>query len=264
MGLAVLGGAAGCDDAAPAPRAVSSEIRGFDFGAAEWVDAMSASTVQLTGGRARRAPAAAWGGMSWQMLGPSAYLDLDADGDEDAAVGLHSHGGQMFSFAWYIWLWQDGRAVQVRRPIAETSRCAGPIDSVTATPAGFQVRMLITEMGRDDCAGGGSVPVTYVVGIRDGWPVRVAPDFGPIETCNPHELTVPLSPPSAVQLRTAPDDAAPPIGSPARYATVLTTELAVSPYLSAQERGDWLLVTAVAAGGHRRCGWARADQVLPG
>ncbi len=267
--LASVGGAAGCDAGSETPPPpASQEIRSFAFDNAEWFDAMSASTVKLTVGLAKRASdSVAPGGVSWRMLGPPAYADVDADGDEDAAVGLHSRGGQMFSFAWYIWLWQDGRAVQLRRPIAQTSRCGGPIDSVTGTPQGFKVSMLIAEMGPDDCAGGGSIPVAYVAGVRDGWPVRVAPDFGPLETCNPHELTVPLSPPPALQLRTAPDDGAPPIGSPTRYEAVLATELAVSPYLTKEQRGDWLLVTAVLRerGAERRlCGWARADQLLPG
>lgn len=265
----MLAAAVGCDAGVePPPRAVSTDIRRFDFGAAEWFDAMSASTAKLTDGLAKRPPdSVAPGGVSWRMLGPPVYTDVDADGDEDAAVGLHTQGGQMFSFAWYVWLWQDGGAVQLRRPIAETSRCGGPIDSVSATPQGFEVRMLIAEMGPDNCAGGGSVPVTYVVGVRDGWPVRIAPDYGPIETCNPRELIVALTPPPALQLRTAPNDGAPPVGPPTRYETVLAAELAVSPYLDEQLRGDWLLVAAVLdeGGGERRlCGWVRADEVLPG
>ncbi|NUT50135.1 MAG: hypothetical protein HOV94_22910 [Saccharothrix sp.] len=266
MAVVVGALAVGCTAQEPsAPGGSSAGMRAFDFGEAEWFDAMSGSTVRLAGGLAEQDPDPVVypGGIAWRMLGPVAYTDIDGDGDEDAAAGLHGAGGQMFSSAWYLWLWQDGSAVQVRRPIAGVSRCEGPIESVTAKPGAISVRMLMTEVA-DTCAGGGAVPVTYDVGLRDGWPVRVAPEFGPIELCNPRDLTDEVVPLGEVQLRVAGDERAPAVGERVRYSRVLINEIGASPYLPGHDAENWRLALGVLdtdSGPRRVCGWARLAEL---
>jgi hypothetical protein len=247
------------------PRPPSREIRDFDIGAAEWYDVLTGETVRLRGGLAKRDldPTAMPGGASWRVLGPPAYADLDGDGDEDVAIGLHADGGQMFSSAWYFWLWQDGSAVQVRRPIITTSRCDGIVESVVAKGAAVTVSVVLAD-GDDPCATSGSVPVTFDVGLRDGWPVRVAPEFGPVATCNERDLTETVLEPGEVQLRTWPDDASPPIGMPVEPDYVLIDDIHVSPYLE-EYQSEWVLVFAALnedESTSRVCGWVRRDEVL--
>jgi len=263
--------AAGCsaERGRPSPAPPSQEIRATDFADAEWHDAVFGTTVRLVGGRAEvdLDPVFYPGGVSWRLLDAPAYTDIDGDGDEDAAVGLRSAGGQTAATSWYLWLWQDGRAVQVRRPAVSVSRCEGPIESVTAKPGAIGVRLLVAGSPRDTCASGGSVPVTFEVGLRDGWPVRTSPAFGPVETCNPRDLTTELTPPGEVQLRVAGDPSAPAVADRTRYPAVLVDDLVVNPYrLPGRKPTDWHLVLALLpadTGPREVCGWAHVDELLP-
>jgi hypothetical protein len=265
--LCVVVALAGCSDSAgdtsarPAAGGTASsasrEIRKVDFAHLEWFDSVTASTVKLADGSGWRAAGNASGGWTWKLLGRPQFADVDRDGHEDAAVGLALSGEQAASEAWYVWLWRDGRAQQLRMPIVESSRCDRRIESVTAVPHGFKVQAFLFVDG-DSCAGGGSVPIAYVVGVRDGWPVRVKPHYGPIATCDPADLTVALHPPGEVLLHTSPDVRSPTVEPAAGYDAFLVHEYYADPALSAEE--DWILGIAVS-GDRKVCGWARSDQV---
>ncbi|SMC47144.1 hypothetical protein [Kibdelosporangium aridum] len=270
LGLPVLAVVlAGCSDSGPPtpPPVTSTEIRNFDFGAAEWFDVTNSVTVKLVGGmshpEAQMAPTAF--GMVNRVLGPVVYTDVDADGDEDAAVGLTAEGGQTFNTAWHIWLWQDGRAVQLRQPIALADRCQGEIESVTAKPGAFSVTAVLRDEG-DSCSASGSLPVSYEVSVQDGWPVRIRPEFGPVETCNPREQTEQVVPPGELQLRTWPDEKSPAVGEPIEPTSVFVDEVYVGRYFRTREDRDkqWVLVSAPLGEGRRVCGWARYPDVIPG
>lgn len=254
--------AAGCDSGEPRSAGLSKEIESFQFGDADWYDAVVDTTVTLKGGLARRATEVPEfpGGLDWRMLGPPAYTDIDADGDEDAAVGLYSAGGQMVSQTWFVWLWDGHTAKQVRHPIATSSRCERFIESVTAQGGAFSVRSSILEAG-DACASGGRTPITYEVGLRDGWPVRTSPDYGPLETCNTHEQTKRVTPARDLQLRVAADDTSPPIGTRTRFDTVLVEQWQLTLPPDGKPDYEWLLVTAVR-GPEKACGWTRVADVL--
>ncbi|MGN9906834.1 hypothetical protein ACTMTJ_04680 [Phytohabitans sp. LJ34] len=249
----------------PPPSVASREIREFDFANAEWLDTSVSETEKLQDGAARRSEDTALspmsGGGSWKLLDGAQFADADGDGDEDAAVGLATSGGQSANVGWYIWLWQGGTAVQLRRAIVSTTRCDRPIDGVTAVAGGFEVRTFVFQSNVDNCAGGGAVPVTFVAGVRDGWPVRIRPEFGPLATCDPKALTVPLRPGGEVQLRVDTDARAPIVEPAQRYDSLMVSELSVSPYLTDEERGDWVLARAVR-GDKVTCGYAHVDQVL--
>ncbi|MFI7571770.1 hypothetical protein ACIBUZ_23575 [Micromonospora echinofusca] len=256
----------GCSspDGSPTP-SPSREIRDFDFANAEWFDTSAAETVTLEHGSAKRSDDASIspmdGGGSWKLLDAPRFADADGDGDEDAAVGLSTSGGQSVNAAWYIWLWRDGSAVQLQKPIVSTTRCDRPIEAVTAVTGGFEVRAFLFHSDKDNCGGGGVVPISYVAGVRDGWPVRIRPTYGPLATCNPQELIVPLRPVGVVQLRVDTDDRAPVVEPAQKYDSLLVSELAVSPYIPEEQKGDWVLARA-ARGDELVCGYVRMDQIL--
>ncbi|WP_327007584.1 hypothetical protein OHA72_10120 [Dactylosporangium sp. NBC_01737] len=267
VAVSMLSGCTLLDDEPPPgpPPAASREIRVFDFADAEWFDASVSRTVRLKDGTATRGDDDAIGPMegggSWKLEGTPQFADADGDGDEDAAAALRTSGGQSSNVFWYVWLWQDGTAQQLRRPIASTIRCSRPIEAVNAVTGGFEIHAFLFQFGRDNCAGGGAIPIVYVAGVRDGWPVRIRPQYGPIDTCDPHDLVVTLRPSGLVQLRVDSDERSPVVEPAGRYDSVLVNELAVSPYLTPQMRGEWVLALAVR-GEERICGWAHVDQVL--
>jgi hypothetical protein len=104
-------------------------------------------TVRLKDGVARRGDDSGigplQGGGSWKIAGSPQYSYADGDGDEDAAVGLHTSGGQSANTNWYIWMWQGAAAVQVRPPIVSATRCDRPIESVRAVVGGFALSDLV-------------------------------------------------------------------------------------------------------------------------
>jgi hypothetical protein len=254
--------ATSCDSGSPRSGGLAKDIESFQFGDAEWYDSVVNTTVTLKGGLAHKDtddPEYA-GGLDWRMLGPPAYTDIDGDGDEDAAVGLFSGGGQMASETWFVWLWESHTAKQVRRPIAASSRCDKLIESVTAKRGAFTVRSSLFEE-RDNCASGGSIPIVYDVGLRDGWPVRTAPNYGPLDTCNTREQTKQVTPARDLQLRVADDDTSPPVGARTRYDTVLVKDWELTRTPDGDGHGAWLLVTAVRDD-ERMCGWTRVADIL--
>ncbi|GAA0392407.1 hypothetical protein Acor_17340 [Acrocarpospora corrugata] len=261
--LCAIAALTGCRDRAgdaparPTASVVSQEIRKVDFSNLEWFDSVTASTVKLVDGAARRDADNESGGFSWQLSGPPRYADADGDGHEDAAVGLRANGAQLGAEAWYVWLWRNGQAQQLRLPIATTSRCDRPIEAVTAVPHGFMVQKFMS-VSEDSCAGGGSVPITHVVGVRHGWPVRIHPYYGPIASCDPRDLSVALYPAGKVLLYTSPDVRSPSVEPTATYDKFLVDEYSADPELTPE--WDWILGIAVS-GARRVCGWARADQV---
>lgn len=246
----------------PAPSVTSREIRGFDFGNAEWFDPSVAETVTLEDGTYIRGAGAAVspmsGGGEWRIVDGPRFSDADADGDEDAVVALATSGEQSANVGWYIWLWQDGTAVQLHQSIASTTRCSRPVEAVTAVPGGFEVRAYLFQDGMDNCAGGGAVPVTYVAGVRDGWPVRIRPDFGPIETCDPLVLTERTRPGGKVQLRVHPDGRAPEVEPARRYDSLRVDRYALDRYVAPERK--WAL-TLAHRGEKVVCGWAHVDQL---
>ncbi|MCK9896840.1 hypothetical protein [Frankia sp. AgB32] len=236
----------------------------MNLGNLEWFDDATSATIRLTNGRGERLADVVEGRITSTMTGPVVYADVDGDGDEDAAAGLHSVGEQLVADSWSVWLWQDGRPLQVRRPIAVTSRCDKPIESVAAEPTGFRVRAFVAIRG-DDCATGGSLPVTYVAAVRDGWPVRIEPTYGPIETCDPRYLIHPVRPQGATVLRTSQDDRSPAVTATTRFSRLLVNWVDASPYLEPGESTRWVLLLAEKKSGkttRQWCGWVRLSYPL--
>ncbi|MFC4495464.1 hypothetical protein ACFPA8_15130 [Streptomyces ovatisporus] len=213
--------------------------------------------MKLVDGKAEREADNESGGFSWRLSGEPRYADADGDGHEDAAVELQARGAQLAAKSWYVWLWRNGGPRQLRLPIAQTSRCDRPIESVTAARNGFEVQMFMP-VSEDDCAGGGSVPITFVAAVRDGWPVRTKPYFGPTAPCDSRSLTAALRPAGKILLHTSPDERSPSVESAAAYDEFLVDEYSADPELTPER--DWIL--GIATSGSRKvCGWARADQV---
>jgi hypothetical protein len=216
LAVFLLAALPGC--AAPGHRAphrarflVDKSIERYDFADATWES--DAGRVTLHGGHGT-VPVADDSQTAEIRRGP-VFSDVNGDGAEDAAVELYEEGSQNYSGAWYVWLWQDGTAVQQQEPFIDFSRCSGQVDSVTAVAGGFQVKQ---EFANPDnpCSTGGVVPITYTISVRDGFLVQVAPVLGELP-CDPAYLTVPVTVPKPVTPRAAEDDKAPALAHDHRY-----------------------------------------------
>lgn len=252
--LAVLGAAlllTGC--AARPPRFVPAKpldrgIEKFDFGNARWQT--GAGAITLHGGHAPE-PGSIDGGTVDISSGPY-FSDVDGDHDEDAAVELHS-GGQGFTLAWYVWLWQDGTAKQLTTPFSDQPRCGGHVDSVKPVPGGFRVRERLFSPA-SSCAEGGTVPVTYTLGMRDGFLVQTAPTLGPVPICNAAFYTMPVTLDGPVTPRAAASDEAPAIATDVRYERA-------SAWGATSPEDGWVMLLLDDGDHSPFCGYVPADAV---
>jgi hypothetical protein len=226
-------------------------IRDFDFANAEWSMIRTSRPVRLGNGTASLPDDA-----GQVRLGHSpVFADADGDGDLDAAVEVSLSSGNYFADTWYGWLWQDGRAVQVRRPIAFGGRCSDTVAGVTATQGGFRVDMKI-KRAKDACASGGTVPVSYVVGVRDGLPVRVQPTIAPAEWCLPEEHTTELPPGTPAVPRLAPMPDAPVVpGATGTYAQIRLNSSKTDTDAAGHR---WYLALLSGTHGSPLCGWVQS------
>jgi hypothetical protein len=226
-------------------------IRDFDFANAEWSLARTPQPVRFRNGTADLPDGAG----HIRLLPPPVFADADGDGDLDAAVQVTLSNENYTDETWYAWLWQDGQAIQVRRPIAFGARCSDTVAGVTAAQGGFQVDMKI-KRAKDACASGGTVPVTYVVGVRDGLPVRVQPTIAPAEWCLPEEHTTELPPGTPAVPRLAPLPAAPVVpGATGSYAQIRLNSGKTDTDAAGHR---WYLALLSGTDGSSLCGWVQS------
>lgn len=249
--------AVGCTDDEPRPvesTKLDQGIRTFDFRNAVWFEYPDLEShedggeVPLRNGEYQR------GGSDPFRLGYGpVFADADHDGDEDAVLALEL-GGQGVRLSWYLWVWQDDTAEQVRYPFLRYSRCDYAATEVRPVADGFEVQTAVPKPERV-CAEGATIPVSYIIGVKDSYPVRLRPEKGAPQTCDrpgtvPARVNMPLSP------RVAPEAAAPVIGTPRRY-----DEVTYLPhYRETSASGVWYLGMFVA-GQEKICGWARGTDM---
>lgn len=253
MATVLLAGCGGGGDAGPAPSpsptALDRSIRRFDLGNATWRSGRTPVTL------ANRAAAVPGDGYTvrYEMVGEPVYADVNGDGAEDAAAALSDDGGgNARNTAWYVWLWEGGTARQLDTPVAQHTRCGPATDAVRGVDGGFEVLDKLWD-GETTCADGGAAPLTYVVGLRDGFLVQVRPRLAPLEVCNPRHLTTPLGVRDGASAYLARDEQAPRLPD-RRYehANVDTRDAGDSGWRLAQ----------LASGGERFCAWLRTGDVI--
>lgn len=175
VGVAAIGAGAltavslGDDEEPPREQVVDTDaIEEVDFANLTWTDAVSGEDVSLQDG------AATEGGGRYRVEDDPVFVDADGDGDEDALVPLVRSEGLGIHKVWYFWTWDedDGEPRQVDHPIAETLRCGGVVEDITAQGGSVVIReSLMDPLGNDTCAGTGSVRVTRTVALENGLPV---------------------------------------------------------------------------------------------
>ncbi|WP_412542618.1 Hsp70 family protein [Longispora sp. K20-0274] len=237
------------------PPADPTAIRTFDPASATWTVldlADELATVPLVDGHAVS------DNVEWTVRKDRLYADLDGDGDEDLAVAIHGQaiGGKLYRQYWYVWLWRDGRAAQLTRPVATEGWTSGTIDAMTVVPGGLEVKRREWTWDGGNTADGGIEPQTYVVAVRGDWPYKVGPRLAALccpYGAKPRPATAqePLSPGAT------PAADGPRIAQGVRYSTVEVFTVGVAPVLV----DGWALCRLVDASGAAFIGYVPAAQV---
>jgi hypothetical protein len=192
---------------ASAPAAPDQAIRRVDFGSVAFQPGGVAPVpVQFRGGTAT-------GGqrdrVSYEVSAGPVYADADGDGDEDATIQIKDDGGgNAANSEWWVWLWDGEQARQLQIPFGQHTRCGGPLALVAAAPDGFAVKDQLWAPG-SSCADGSSTPVSYTIGVRFGFVVRLRPALSAAGQCDPRTFDEAAAPPVGTALRAARDERAP-------------------------------------------------------
>lgn len=266
----IAGGCTGTGTSRPAPSvsaarstgtevpALDRSIRSFDFANAVWP--VYRKRLRLTDGRysggegifafelrIRRAPV---------------FSDADADGDEDAFLPLVNASGNGFTISWYVWLWRDGSAVPMEQTVHGGTRChSDTIETVNPVADGFEILAVHPSADRG-CVESNIIPVTYVLGVRDGFLARIRPRFGPIEYCPATGFTTTDSSIWLLHVRAtpriAPDDNAPVVVGSREFKQISVRTDAESSDPGGVP-GRWRLAL-LDTGDDQVCGWIETPE----
>lgn len=188
-------------------------------------------------------------------IGP-AYADVDGDGDEDAAIAYTVTNGNGWQQYGYIWRWENGKPVQMQEPFSRDGRCGTTyLKSLTSGKNGIAVRVDLIDLSQG-CAGRPAGSDAFTLGVREGYPVRVAPQLGPVESCDTPSERSRLGPRS-VTPRVAPHPKAPAMGAQREFAEVVI----LSDSSTEVDGYNWFLAVLTAADGKRTCGWISGQEI---
>jgi hypothetical protein len=242
----------------PTTQAPTGAIRNVDFRNMTWrtdeldLAVVPPEQVRLVNGRTTLNPQAyPTDRVTLSIPAAPVFGDADGDGDLDAAVPIRMDAGNGRVDNWYVWLWQNGRAVQLTRPMAKDARCGPRVVAVRAVTEGFAVQGFQRRQELD-CAHLADVKADYTIAVRRNFVVRIRPEYGPAEPCVP-QLFKQQAAPTGV-LRLGPNAAAPPVGPATRYSRIM---LGAGLLGKDRQGGEWQLALGYAADGTRTCGWLR-------
>jgi hypothetical protein len=177
------------------------------------------------------------------------FADADADGDEDALVGLSIKDNAAVT-SYYIWRWDQGRAVQVGFPAYTTLRCGPRLRRVSAHRDGFEIQATV-RLPDEPCAADPTQPVQMIIGLRGGYPLQLSPHLGYASHCRSEEMHTTLVR-FALPVRVAPEEAATAVAEIQPGQRIL-----LYPSLGLDDEPGWILL--IVPGGDREiCGWVNA------
>ncbi|GLZ82043.1 hypothetical protein Afil01_68500 [Actinorhabdospora filicis] len=243
------------EEEAPAPREpLVTAIQQFDFANATFTDADRGTTAALQGGKSE--PFDYDKSTGGYRLGdpPIVYADADGDNDQDAMVMLVQEGGNGFFESVYIWLWQDGKAVQIPHAIADGGRCGSRVGAFTGEADRFRLTRDIV-VATPTCAQPQYQSETVAIGVRQGFPVTLEPGFGAAASCivGEYEEAKEIT---GYKPLLAPDDLAPAVGEPEEFTRL---EAILLTYSGADN--TWARVRMTRTDGSVVCGWLRGDRL---
>ncbi|MGK9148186.1 hypothetical protein KXS11_11225 [Plantibacter flavus] len=195
------------------PTPTAPLITEVDFGELEWTFASfraeQADAVQLVGGTATVGPYV-------YTVGEPVYSDADGDGADDAIVPIQRADGNGVEILHYVWLADADVPVQLDYPVARGARCGDAVTGVTAVEGGFRVVEALRTAADVDvpCSEPGPTVRERVIGVFiDGagvaWPTQLAPVAAAGVAWVVDPAWQDEASPSAVVLRSAPDESAP-------------------------------------------------------
>lgn len=159
------------------------DIRSVDLANTEWLYSYSGFdlpvTVKLVDGSASDDES---GFLITYELGDVVYGDVDGDGRDDAVASLSRAQDNGYEAMWYVWLAHGPDAVQVKYPIAQTSRCGTFVESVMPADGSVTVTEYLRISGMDKdvpCSDPGTGLKKRTISIHSEaselWPVQTAP-----------------------------------------------------------------------------------------
>ena len=236
------------DDEPAGPGPLVTAIQQFDFKNTTFVDAALGQSAQLVDGQGE--PYDSEDDSAGYRLAddPIVYADADGDNDLDAMVVLAKDGGNNL-YRWpYVWLWEDGKAVQLPFPLADAGRCGNDFEPPTVKDGHFAITRKIA-VAVPDCAGPQFQEDKVEIAVEDGYPVSVSP-HGAAASCVPAEYEAVMEVVNYQPL-VAPDEKAPAVDAAEKFTkleVVYTTWDETDPVL-------WLRVRMTRTDGSVSCGW---------
>ncbi len=176
-------GPGGAAESASPPAVREVDIRSVDFANTEWLYSYSGFDLPVTVTLVDGAASQESNGYPIRYeLGDVAYGDVDGDGREDAVASLSRAQDNGYEAMWYLWLASGPEAVQVKYPIAQTSRCGTFVESVVPGGGGVTVTEYLRIEGLDrdiPCSDPGTGLRTRTITVHSEagelWPVQTAP-----------------------------------------------------------------------------------------
>lgn len=167
----------------PATAAPAVNIRAVDLGSATWQYSYGGFDAPVTLDFVNGAAADAGGGFPIQYaLEDVSYGDVDGDDDEDAVARVSRTQDNGYEALWYVWLAEGAEAVQMKYPIAYTSRCGTFVESVVISDGTINTTEYLRIPGLDDsipCSDPGTGLKKRTITVHsagsESWPVQTAP-----------------------------------------------------------------------------------------
>ncbi|TWJ12010.1 hypothetical protein LX16_2755 [Stackebrandtia albiflava] len=243
--IALSGGGAG-QTAVLTVTPMDEGIRDFEFVGAEFRSVDGRTTELITEQEVMEGNTGTATDIPYFVRGEPQYVDIDSDNDLDAAILISVVAGGSTPQL-YVWLWEDGKAVQAKYPAAVTEDCGDHVEAFRPVVGALEVDLTTGARCEPDAR---LQSQTYRVTVVDGYPVRTTPGFGSVDTCDP-----------AIRPVVGDWEGEPPLVAPATDAPGVAEAADIQrvELLSRQPHyaPDWQLARVTLTDGAQSCGWVR-------